>query len=327
MTVRIGLVGTGFMARTHLEAYASVPDAEVVTVVSRNEKRGRELAAAHHATWTGSLDEMLGSDDIDAVDLCVPTDLHVTMAEAAFESGKHVLVEKPIALDLDGADRLIAAAERTGLILMVGMVLRFWPEYRHLLELTHGGSLGDIQSLTAYRLSAPPAWNEWMALDERSGGVIVDLMIHDIDLALEVAGPVREVSTVATADRRHVHAQLAHESGAVTSLEASHAMPENYPFACGYRVLGTRGAAQYDFQVGETTGAGNLGTAASVPGMLVVPSGGTATSLRVEQADPFVSELSEFVASVAAGTASRRCTPTQARSALAVARVIADELT
>ena len=326
MSVRIGLVGAGFMARTHLEAFASVPEAKVVTVVSRNEARGRELAAAHSAAWTGSFEQMLNSDGVDAVDLCVPTDLHVPMAEAALESGKHVLVEKPIALDLDGADRLIAAAERTGLILMVGMVLRFWPEYRRLLEMIHGGALGYIQSLTAYRLSAPPSWNEWMVLDERSGGVIVDLMIHDIDLSLAVAGPIREVSTVATADRRHVHAQLVHESGAVTSLEASHAKPENYPFSCGYRVLGTRGAAQYDFQVGEATGAGNLGTPASVPGMLVVPSGGTATKLRVKQADPFVSELSEFAASVASGNAASRCTPAQARSALAVARAITDDL-
>jgi UDP-N-acetylglucosamine 3-dehydrogenase len=326
VSVRIGLVGAGFMARTHLEAFASVPDAQVVTVVSRNEARGRGLAAAHNAAWTGSFEQMLNSDGVDAVDLCVPTDLHVPMAEAALESGKHVLVEKPIALDLDGADRLTAAAERTGLILMVGMVLRFWPEYHHLLELTDKGALGDIQSLAAYRLSAPPAWNEWMALDERSGGVVVDLMIHDIDVALAVAGPVRAVSAVATADRRHVHTQLVHESGAVSSLEASHAMPENYPFSCGYRVLGTQGAAQYDFQVGEATGAGNLGTAASARGMLVVPSGGTASQLRVEQADPFVSELSEFVASVVAGNAAGRCTPAQARSALAVARAITDDL-
>lgn len=310
------------MARTHLEAFASVPDAEVVTVVSRNAERGRELAAAHNASWTSSLDAMLDSDEVDAVDLCVPTDLHVTMAGAALESGKHVLVEKPIALDLDGADRLIATAERTGRILMVGMVLRFWPEYRRLLAMTRDGALGDIQSLTAYRLSAPPAWNEWMAQDERSGGVVVDLMIHDIDVALAVAGPVREVSAVAAADRRHVHARLVHQSGAVTSLEASHAMPQSYPFSCGYRVLGTGGAARYDFQVGEAIGAGNLGTADSVPGMLVVPSGGTATNLQVEQADPFASELTDFIVSVAEERAPAQCTPTQARSALAVALAI-----
>src|SRR5581483_8683347 len=101
--------------------------------------------------------------------------------EAALAAGKHVFLEKPIALTLEDADAIVAAAERSGRMLMVGLVLRFWPEYVELQRRVAAGELGRPLAVSALRLSPPADWNDWMADRSQSGGTPVDLLIHDFD--------------------------------------------------------------------------------------------------------------------------------------------------
>src|SRR5207248_5673184 len=133
------------------------------------------------ATPTTDLDAAIADPEIDAVDICLPTPIHRATAERALGRGAHVLLEKPIALALEDADAIVEAAARSGRIFMVGLVLRFWPEYVELQRRVASGELGGPRAVNAHRLSPPADWNEWMADRSQSGGTPVDLMIHDFD--------------------------------------------------------------------------------------------------------------------------------------------------
>src|SRR6185503_3694659 len=119
--------------------------------------------------------------DVDAIDICLPTPLHREWTEASLAAGKHVFLEKPIALTLEDADAIVAAAEASDRLFMVGLVLRFWPEYVELQRRIASGKLGRPEVVSAFRLSPPADWNDWMADASQSGGTPVDLMIHDFD--------------------------------------------------------------------------------------------------------------------------------------------------
>lgn len=318
MTVGIAIVGHGFMARTHAEAYAALGErVDVRYVVGRDRERAGALAESCGAIATDDLDEVLADDAVHAVDVCVPTDAHRDIAVRALTADRHVLLEKPIALDLDDADAIIAASERSAAFLMVGLVLRFWPEYVALDRLVADGEIGRPRVFSGSRLSPPADWNTWMADVSRSGGVVVDLLPHDIDQALDLLGPATSVSARGTVDGDHVVLTLMHEDGGVSVLEGSMAMPQSFPFSSTARVDGTDGSAEYRFRVGEAVEGGNLGEATEPAGLQVFEQG-SVRSVEVEPADPFAAEVEAFISQVERGVAPQRATGAQARDALAV---------
>ena len=131
--MRIAVLGLGFMGSTHLQALQNIPDAELVAVVSDDPvKLGGDLSAVQgnldrpgqkidfsRARKYSNIDDAIRDRDIEAVDLCLPTYLHAPAAIAALEAGKHVLVEKPMALDGQECDRMIYTAREAGKVLMV----------------------------------------------------------------------------------------------------------------------------------------------------------------------------------------------------------------
>ena len=130
---------------------------------SRPSERAAKVAESLGAELTTELDDVLRDSEVDAVDVCLPTPLHRDVTERAFAAEKHVFLEKPIALTLEDADGIIAAAERSGKLLMVGLVLRFWPEYVELGRRVAAGELGRPRAVSTHRLSPPADWNDWMA--------------------------------------------------------------------------------------------------------------------------------------------------------------------
>src|SRR5215468_2837104 len=141
--VTVAIIGAGFMGSAHAGNYAALGDrVRVSAVCARNQERAARVAAIVGARATVDLDAVLADPEIDAVDVCVPTPAHRDVAERAFDAGKHVFLEKPIALTAEDADAILAAAERSGRMLMVGLVLRFWPEYVALGSLVDSGELG-----------------------------------------------------------------------------------------------------------------------------------------------------------------------------------------
>jgi predicted dehydrogenase len=309
----IALLGGGFMARIHASSYAALGERASVRVVCALE--GAEaIADGLGAEVSEDWEAAIAAPGIDAVDICLPTPLHRRVAERALSLGRHVLVEKPVALSLEDADAIGAAAAAAGRVVMVGHVLRYFPEIVELRRLVEAGELGAARAVTALRLSAPPDWNEWMLDAERSGGVLVDMMIHDFDIACALLGEAVRVTAVAAAGGRHVNALVAHERG-TAAIEGSHAMPASYPFTAGLRVLCDGGVLEHRFE----TGAGDEvadDEAASV--LAIHPAEGEVRRFH-EAVDPWAAEIGHFLDCIESGAEPRDGSFAQARAALAVA--------
>ena len=191
--VRIGIVGVGFMGRIHYLAAQRLAGAQVVAVCSRDKAklagdwsstRGNFGPPPGHVDLTGvaryeTLAELLADPAVDLVDVCNPTAQHPDTVIAALEAGKHVLVEKAIALTLADADRMLAAAKRAGKLLLVAHVLPFFPEFRFVAEAVRGGRYGKLLGAHFTRVISRPDWSAAMADDANTGGPAVDLHIHD----------------------------------------------------------------------------------------------------------------------------------------------------
>jgi predicted dehydrogenase len=309
----IALLGGGFMARIHATSYASLADRAQVRVVCALDS-GDALAAGLGAELVRDWEEAIAAPGVDAVDICLPTPLHRPVAEHALAAGRHVLVEKPIALSLEDADAIGAAAQAAGRVLMVGHVLRFFPEVAELRRVVDAGELGAPRAVSAQRLSAPPDWNEWMRDTAQSGGTLVDLMIHDFDIALALLGDARRVRAVAAAGGRHVNALVEHASGDA-AIEGSHAMPPSYPFTAALRVLCDDGLLAHAF----VTGAGDEVADEEAASVLAIhPRVGEARRFH-EAADPWAAEIAHFLDCIADGGEPRDGSFAQARAALALA--------
>ncbi len=206
--MRVAVLGLGFMGSTHVKALSSIPDACLYAVLSNDDTklagdltavRGNIGAGGGRFDFSGvrryrTVDGLLSDPDIDAVDICLPTYLHAETAIQALRAGKHVLVEKPMALDRASADAMIAESERSRRILMIAQVLRFFPEYVALREAVAGDVLGRVRHAVFRRRCAAPGWGGWLADPARSGGGVFDLLIHDVDMAVHLFGVPESVT-------------------------------------------------------------------------------------------------------------------------------------
>ncbi len=203
------------------------------------EGAGGTLDFSGVARYT-SIDALLADPALDAVDICLPTHLHERVAIQALRAGKHVLVEKPLALDAASARRIIAEADGCGRILMCGQVLRFLPEYVALKAALP--DLGRVRSGLFHRRCGVPTWGGWLLDPARSGGGVFDLLIHDVDYSLHLFGMPEEISATGTGDR--IHAQLFYHDGSIVVI-AGGWEAASYPFRMEYRVSCDGGTVEY----------------------------------------------------------------------------------
>ncbi|MEZ6058608.1 MAG: Gfo/Idh/MocA family oxidoreductase [Planctomycetaceae bacterium] len=194
MTIGIGIVGLGFMGMTHFEGARKVQRGRVVAFATRSEKkrkgdwsdiqgnfgpRGSANTDLSGVTPYADYESLLKDPNVQLVDICLPTDQHEEVAIAALRAGKHVLLEKPIAVELGAADRIVAVAKETGQLLMVAQVLPFFPEFRWLRETVESGQYGKLVAASFHRVITSPDWSDNMADFRALGGWGVDLHIHD----------------------------------------------------------------------------------------------------------------------------------------------------
>jgi predicted dehydrogenase len=219
--VGVGVVGLGFMGRTHLASYAAAAGCSVRAVYDPAQ---RTAASGNLITGGGadaliaslpraaSLDELLARPDIELVSICTPTDTHVDLVRAAIRAKKHVLVEKPTALDARLIDELDRDARTAGVLVMPAHCMRFWPAWRWMAEAVRTARFGRPMRASFRRLGARPSWSQDFYLDvTRSGGAIVDLHIHDADFARFAFGDPATVESRGT--RMHVDTRYRYESG------------------------------------------------------------------------------------------------------------------
>jgi len=203
---------------------------------------------------------------------------------------------------------------------MVGLVLRFWPEYVELQRRVVAGELGRPVAVATHRLSPPADWNDWMRDRAQSGGTAVDLLIHDLDQMNWLLGPPRSVYAREPAPG-HVQAVVDYD-GATGIAEGSMAMPRSYPFSSNIRVLGDAGVAEYAFSAAPAEDGGNIGASDAARGLRLYPAGGQPMTVPVESADPWGPEIEYFVECVESGRQPEQGTGEQARDALAVSLAV-----
>jgi predicted dehydrogenase len=181
-TVRVGLVGSQFIAAIHLEALRTVPGAEVVAVTSATEAHAREFADRHGIPgWFTDYRKMYETPALDLVVLGLPNDLHCEAAVAAAEAGKHVLCEKPLCLNLAEADRMIEACRNANVLLMYAEELCFTPKYVRLKQLIDEGALGRVHLVKqAEKHDGPHAAWFW-DVRRSGGGVTMDMGCHAVE--------------------------------------------------------------------------------------------------------------------------------------------------
>jgi predicted dehydrogenase len=300
--MRLAVVGLGFMGGVHLKALQSVAGVELAAVVSRH---ATEWSAKHYI----SLEDALADPEIDAVDLCLPTDLHESATIAALRSGKHVLVEKPMALDVASCHRMIAEAERAQRILMVAHVLRFFPAYRALQSAVDNRELGDIRSATFRRRCAQPGWSDWITDKSRSGGGAFDLLIHDIDMALRLFGAPSAISATgyedAAAGVDTISARLFYDAF-VVEISGGWMFPGAFPFAMEFTVLGDRGVLEFNSE--------------SRP----LKHYGSGEEVSLENIDGYVAEIAYFAECCRSGQQPLLCTPASSAESIRLALAMFD---
>jgi myo-inositol 2-dehydrogenase/D-chiro-inositol 1-dehydrogenase len=187
MSMKIGLVGTGRIGRIHAEALAYfVTEAEVVAVTDINLDSARHCAEVYGIpTVAENYPQMLTDDSIDAVAICSSTDTHAEFIIQAAQAGKHIFCEKPIALNLASIDAALEAVAQYGVKLMVGFNRRFHPNFKRIREVVAEGGIGQphLVRITSRDSAAPPV--EYVKV---SGGIFLDMTIHDFDMARYVLG-------------------------------------------------------------------------------------------------------------------------------------------
>jgi predicted dehydrogenase len=216
------------MGGVHARNLAGSPEAEVTWVVDLDLPRAEALVADIGGTATASLDEAFSADNVDAVLVALPTAVHRLGVETAAKYGKHVFCEKPIARTGADADAMVKACEAAGVTFMVGHVVRFFSEYMRIKEILDAGTLGQIGMVRASRLVSPVMERSpWFADVEKSGGVVLDVMIHEIDTLRWFFGDVERVFahglsfTEWHTKRDYSVASLRFRNGVIAHLEAS----------------------------------------------------------------------------------------------------------
>jgi len=220
--IGVGVIGLGFMGRTHVSAYrAAAADGFANRLVAVSDVNP-DFAEGGDAAARGNLDtgdhaerlfdpaktgfhtepaELLARQDVDVVSICTHTASHVDLAIQALEAGKHVLVEKPVALTTAEVERLAAVARESDRFCMPAMCIRFWPGWDWLRATIIAESLGPVHSVVLRRLGSHPDWSpEFYHHPAESGGALFDLHVHDADFLRWVLGPPASVTSTGTMD-------------------------------------------------------------------------------------------------------------------------------
>ena len=240
MTPRVGLVGAGTMGLAHLRAWRGA-GVEPVGVVASRPESSHAFAREHGLPAFGDLDALL--EACGAVDLCVATDLHAALALRAARAGRDVVCEKPLALDVEQGRAMIDACEEHDVLLLVAQVLRFFPTYRRARELIGAGELGALRRLELQRASSVPL-GSWYRDVARSGGLALDVLVHDADFACWLLGEPSEaahelvIPPSAGSPVEHVRVHVRWPSGAEAVLAGSWDLPGAQT---RFRLEGTQG--------------------------------------------------------------------------------------
>lgn len=251
---RFGLIGCGSIADMHAEAVRGIQHASLTIVSSRDEAKAKAFAERERCNWTTDYKEMLNRTDVDIVCVTTSSGSHAAIGLDVLEAGKHLVVEKPIAMNARDAQAMIDKAEEKGVTLSVISQRRFESNTQAIKRVLEGGALGKLLlaevSLPYYRSQEYYDSAEWRGTISQDGGVIMNQGIHCLDLMLWFAGKVRTVFGKTATQTHHIEAEdlglaiLRFESGAYGTIMASTSVTPGY--AASISLIGERGAIKLE---------------------------------------------------------------------------------
>lgn len=222
--IKVGVVGTGALGQYHARIYSELPEAELIGIYDADQARAEEIATRYQTRAFATMDELAA--EVEAVSVVVPTDLHREVAGRLVEQGRHVLIEKPIAATTAEAEELVALARKHNVIVQVGHVERFNPVLSYLESVAK-----NPRFIEAHRLAPYPPPREGLHPRGTEVSVILDLMIHDIEVILHLVGSnVKEIHAVGvpvlSPSEDIANVRLSFENGCVANITASRISPE-----------------------------------------------------------------------------------------------------
>ena len=315
--MNVGIIGLGFMGATHATALTQLPHRLAAVCASDETKLGGDLSSVggNLGTTFRQLDfsavnkyrdwkDLVADAAVDVVDICLPTEFHAPVALAALKEGKHVFCEKPMALTDAECQSMIEAAREEGHQLMIGQVLRFFPSYKALKRLVTSNQAGRVRSATFVRRCGIPQWSKWLTDEARSGGALLDLLVHDIDQVLWQFGMPDGVAAKSMGKPDTVMATLLYPNGPEVRIQGGWFAPE-MPFSMSYQV-------RFDRAEIEMT----------LDGVTVSDEHGKKTKLELPEEDPYREQLTYFLDCCKEGTAPDLCCPEESARAVAVALLL-----
>jgi predicted dehydrogenase len=313
------------MGGMHIAALQSIPAAQLVAVYSRDEQKlsGDLSAVGGNLSGAGGvydfsslrryrdLEDLLNDPDIDALDICLPTNLHADVTVAALFAGKDVLVEKPMALDFDSSLRMVEASRSASRILMVAHVLRFFPEYQALSDAVSSGQYGSVRGAIFRRRCAAPAWSGWLGDPAKSGGGVFDLLIHDADICLHLFGKPDSVSAVGYESLQKgidvIGARLHYANALTIELAGGWHHPKGFPFTMEYTVVADEGTIDFRHETRPPT---------------LYSGAGDETALPLGTRDGYAAEIEYFVQCCQTRQQPTLCPPVESAEAVGLMKLL-----
>lgn len=293
--MNIAVIGCGTMGKMYMERLSKMAGVTLSAISNRSEDILLECAAQFGAAAYTSYEELLASSDVDIVCVTLPTHLHKEVVILAAAHGKHVICEKPLALSPEDAMEMQEACERGGVKLYAAHVLRFFPEYAQLRQQVAADAVGKIGVAHAKRASKSPPANSWYVDKVRSGGIILDLMIHDLDFLRWTLGEVKSVfaSNRTNDGVDYASATLRFVSGAIANVEAYWGYPGS--FLTQTELAGTKGVLRFD-----STQTRSMVVQRSDPEPFHLR--GVGFPNRSSLVDPFTTQLQHFISCLRSGS-------------------------
>lgn len=302
--IRVGIVGFGFMGRTHYKSWKAIDGVEVAAIcdVNPNIEADTKKSVGNIGDTKDTidfsslklyrdLDEMLSDADLDAISITLPTYLHADCSTKALSAGVNVMCEKPMSLKAKDCQRMIDAAERSGKVLQIGHCVRFWPEYAKAKEIVDSGQYGRVIAATFQRLGSMPTWSadNWFLDEQRSGGMALDLHIHDTDYVQYLFGVPKAVCSFGAkgpngAGLAHIVTQYLYDDDKVVTAEGGWSMMPAFGFEMSFNIAMEKATLIYDLT--------------RKPMFRVCPAKGEAFSPQVEAGDGWGLQIVHFAKAI-----------------------------
>ena len=245
--ITVGVLGVGGMGNVHARQYAKMQDVDVV-FFDPDAERSKTYVERWKATPVGSADELISKADV--VDVCLPSDLHVEYGLKSIAAGRPVIIEKPLTRSFEEGVQLMNAADKAGIPVMPAQVVRFFPEFANGNRLVREGKVGTPAAARTRRGGlAPKGSDSWFMDHHRSGGVLLDLAIHDFDWLRWTLGEVKFLYSCSLGAKTmsgpdYALTTLTFDSGAIAHVESTWMDPSG--FRTSYEVCGSAGMIQFD---------------------------------------------------------------------------------